>query len=287
MSKKNSVALLTDSTATLPAELTKEYPIEIVLQHIIWGTEDMLDLKDITAKAFYARLATDPVHPKTSQPPAQEFLNYINQAKRDGAEEAVVLTVSSKLSGTYQSAMQAAEMTDFPVHVFDSRSLGMGLGWQVIAAARAREAGGDAKAMISAAEAVRERICMMLTVDTLDYLHKGGRIGTAAKWAGSLLDLKPQLVVNQVSGLVERGSASRTRKKAVEATYNAFFEKIAGGKKVHVVVHHAAALLEAETWATQIRGEYPTAEVYLNELSPVLGVHGGPGTLALCGYSEE
>jgi DegV family protein with EDD domain len=286
MSKKNSVALLADSTATLPAELTKQYPVEIVLQHIIWGTEDLLDLQDLTAKAFYARLSTDPIHPKTSQPPAKEFLDHLEQVKKEGAQEAVVLTVSSTLSGTYQSAMQAAKMTDFPVHVHDSRSVGMGLGWQVIAAARVREAGGDAKAMIAAAESVRQRICMMLTVDTLDYLHKGGRIGTAAKWAGSLLDLKPQLIVNPESGLVERGSASRTRKKATEATYNAFFEKIQSGKKVHVVVHHAAALLEAETWVTQIRGEYPTAEVYLNELSPVLGVHGGPGTLALCGYSE-
>src|SRR5574341_1953165 len=100
MSKgKQAIALMTDSTANLPDTLVKKYSIYIVPQHVIWGTEDLLDGVDITTQKFYQRLASDPVHPKTSQPPGKEFADWIQKARKDGAKEVVICTVSSALSG--------------------------------------------------------------------------------------------------------------------------------------------------------------------------------------------
>jgi DegV family protein with EDD domain len=157
----------------------------------------------------------------------------------------------------------------------------------VIAAARAREKGADLDKIVAAAEAVRSRTAVMLTVDTLTFLHRGGRIGGAAMMIGTALDIKPQLIVDSVTGLVVAGARTRTRRKAVDATYRAFFARMDTSKPMHIGVHHAEALDECEALVARVKSDYPTAEVVTNEITPVLGTHGGPGTLALCGYYEE
>ncbi len=282
----HKIAIIADSTCSIPADLVKKYDIRIIPQHVIWGTEDLLDSVDIDAKAFYERLAKDPVHPKTSQPPATEFAQFLKKAKKDGAKEALICTISEPLSGTFASAEQAKAEANIPVHVHDSRSAGMGLGWQVIAAARAREKGASLEEMVAAAENVRKHLAVILTVETLEFLHRGGRIGGAGKLVLSAINLKPQLEINPETGEVDRGELTRTRRKAVEATYRAFFKKIDTHKPFHVAVHHAAAAEECDALVAQVRREYPAAEVVMTELTPVLGTHLGPGTLALCGYSE-
>lgn len=281
---KSSTAVITDSTCNIPPELVKQYNIYVVLQHLIWGTEDLLDQKDIDSAGFYERLARDPIHPKTSQPPTPEFAAVIEQAKQEGATQALVLTVSQPLSGTFGSARQAAENAEIPVEVYDSRSAGMGLGWQVLAAARARDAGSDATGMIEAAKKAREHLQMLLVVDTLEYLHKGGRIGGAQKLIGTALNLKPRLRVNPVSGLVEPVERTRTRSKAVEGMYQAFFEEMDVSKPMHIAVHDAAAPQDAQAMVERIRNQYHPAELYVTPLTPVIGAHVGPGTLAITGY---
>lgn len=282
------IALITDSTASLPPNIVKQYNIYVVSQHLIWGTEDLRDLKDIDAKTFYERLPKESVHPKTSQPVASEFLEAVNEAKKkDGATEAVVLCISSPLSGTYQSAVQAKEQADIPLHVVDTRSVGMGLGWQVIAAARAREAGADAAGMIEAARKVHKHLAMVLTVDTLEYLHKGGRIGGAKHLIGTVLNIKPQLIVDREAGIIQPGKNSRTRKKAIEAMWEQFFSQIDTSKPLHIAIHHAAALPEAEELCKRVKEKYPNSETILIELTPVVGAHAGPGLLALTGYYED
>jgi DegV family protein with EDD domain len=210
----------------------------------------------------------------------------IEQAKQDGAKQAVVLTVSEPLSGTNSSANQSAKMVDIPVTVVDSRSVAMGLGWQVLAAARARDAGADVAGMVKAAEDVRKSLQMLFVVDTLEYLHKGGRIGGARKLIGTALNLKPRLQVNPVSGIVESVENTRTRSKAVDGMYKAFFQKMDTSKPMHVAVHHTADLKGAEALAERIRNEYKPAELMIAELTPIIGVHGGPGLLAIVGYNE-
>jgi DegV family protein with EDD domain len=284
---KSPTAVITDSTCNIPAELVKQHNIYIVSQHLIWGTEDLQDLKDIDASGFYERLPRDPIHPKTSQPPAREFADVINKAKSDGAKQALVMTVSAPLSGTHASAQQSKELVDIPVEVFDSRSAGMGLGWQVLVAARAGEAGADIEGMMAAAVKARETLQMLLVVDTLEYLHKGGRIGGAQKLIGTALNLKPRLRVNPDSGMIEPVERTRTRSKAVEGMYQAYFDKMNTSKPMHVAVHHAATPKDGQDLVDRIRREFNPVEIVMTELTPVLGTHVGPGCLAITGYYEQ
>jgi DegV family protein with EDD domain len=280
------VALFTDSTSSIPADLAERFHIGVVPMHIIWGQEDMLDGVEITAQEFYHRLSTDPVHPKTSQPNASQFAEVIEAARKAGAKEAMVIAISTQLSRAGESATQARDLVSIPVHIYDSRSSGMGLGWQLIAAARAQEAGGDAEAMLAAAEKARQHMAIMLTVDTLEYLHRGGRIGGAAKLIGTALNIKPRLYVDHQSGTVEPGEKIRTRKKAVDSIYKAFFDVMDTTRPLHIAVHHAAAMEEAEALAARIRSEYAPQELLVVDLPPVVGVHVGPGTLGIAGYFE-
>ena len=281
------IAIITDSTCNIPPEMIDQYHIYVVPQHLIWGTEDLLDERDITPDQFYERLVKDPVHPKTAQPPAPDFAREIERACQDGAAQVFLATLSAELSGTFASAKQAAEESQIEVRVHDSKSVAMGLGWQVVAAARARDKGGGLDEMEAVAEAARKHTCMMLTLDTLDFLYKGGRIGGARRLVGTALNIKPRLVVDSETGLVTAGESSRTRSKAIEATYQAFFARMKPGRPLHVAVHHARAEQACQALAERVRTEYPTAEVIMNGITPVLGTHGGPGALALAGYYED
>lgn len=283
---KNNIALITDSTCDLPRQYLEQYNIEVVPLTIIWGEEQFRDGVDLSPEDFYQRLGKDPVIPTTSQPTPQEMVQVYEKVKENGAEEIVILTISSAMSGTYTSASKAAELMDIPVHVLDSRANSMSLGWQVLAAARAREKGGDVQAMLSAAEKARGSMVLMISLDTLEFLHKGGRIGGASHFIGTLLNLKPQITVNHHSGEVEGGRRSRTRKKALADLYTDFFAQIDSGKSLRVAVLHNAALEEAEEIANQIREEFQPEELIIGIVSPVLGVHTGPGAVAICGYTE-
>ena len=284
--RANHIALITDSTCDIPPLLMEQYNIIRAPQYLIWGTEQLRDQIDISTEAFYERLLNDPIHPKTAKPSAADFAAHIEEAKANGAEEAVIITLSSQMAGVIDSARQAQDMVDIPIHAVDSLSVSMGLGWQVLAAARAREAGGDAEAMVAAANKVRETLAVIFSVDTLEYLHKGGRIGGAAKLVGTALDLKPQLYVDHTTGRIEPGERTRTRKKALERVYHAFFEQMDTSKPMHVTVLHIAAEEEAKTFSERIKGEYNPGELLFSLTSPIVGTHGGPGTLGIAGYYE-
>jgi len=283
---KHKIALITDSTCDLSLNYRKQYDIEVVPLTIIWGEEQFRDGVDLAPEDFYQRLETDQVIPTTSQPTPQEMVQLYEKAKKNGAEEIVILTISSAMSGTHESAKKAAELVDIPVHVQDSKSNTMSLGWQVLAAARAREAGGDVQAMVTAAKQARDNMVLMISLDTLKFLHKGGRIGGASHFIGTLLNLKPQITVNHQSGEVEGGRRSRTRKKALIDLYSDFFAQIDSSKSLRVAVLHNAALEEAEEIANRIQQEFHPEELVLGFVSPVLGVHTGPGAVAICGYTE-
>ncbi len=282
----HKIIVITDSTSDLPEDLRAQYDIRIVPLFVIWGKEQLRDKVDITPEAFYQRLPNDPIHPKTSQPAPGDFLAAYETAKKDGAEEIVVITISSAISGTYQSAKQAADLTDVPVHVYDSKSASMGLGFQVLAAARARQNGADVKGMIAAADAARQNMQFFITLNTLEYLHKGGRINTASRFLGTMLSIKPQIYIDHQTGLIEAGQRARTRGKALEATYQDFFRNIDVRKTLHVAVLHNAAPAEAEEMAQRIRENYQPSELFITIVSPVLGVHTGPEAIAIAGYTE-
>ncbi|NDJ55158.1 MAG: DegV family protein [Chloroflexi bacterium] len=288
MGDTHKTAIITDSTCDIPQALSDELGIFVIPQHVIWGTEDMKDGVDIQPKGFYERLKREKQNPTTSQPPASEFIDYLNKAKENGAERALIITVSQELSGTNASALQAQQQIDMPVEVVDSRSVSMGLGWQVIAAARARNAGGDVTAMISAAQKAREQGTVLFYVDTLEYLHRGGRVSATRKLIGTMLNIKPQLIVDHTTGTIEAGPRTRTRSKAVEKLYEDFLavmSKYSG--KLRTVVLHADQHKDAEAFGDRLKTDCDVAELYVSWVSPVLGVHTGPGAIAFAGYIES
>jgi DegV family protein with EDD domain len=283
----HKIALLTDSTCDIPAEYIDKYQIGVIPLTIIWGDDQFRDGIDINAEDFYKRLDIDPLLPTTSQPTPQEMLTAYQAAQSAGAEEILIVTISSAMSGTHESARAAATMMDLPVRVLDSKANSMSLGWQVLAAARAREGGGDLQSMIDAAEQARSSMVYIITLDTLEYLHKGGRIGGASHFIGNLLNLKPQITVNHISGEVEGGRRSRTRKRALSDLYEDFFSQIDSRKTLHIAVLHNAAQEEAQFLADKIQSEYQPEEMLLSIVSPILGVHTGPRAVAICGYVDS
>lgn len=286
----SSIAIIADSTCDIPAELIEQYRIDIVPQIIIWANEELRDRVDIQPAEFYQRLSTAPQLPTTSQPTMKSFGEHYRAAQDAGATEVVVLTVSSAMSGTYQSALQAAQLVEMPVHVIDAKGPTMSLGWQTLAAARAREAGADVAGIMAAIDHVRQTLVQFVYMDTLEYLYKGGRIGNATRFIGALLDLKPIVEINHLTGLVEGADRVRTRRKGIEALYQHFFRKfdamIAAQRPLHIAVLHGGAPEDAALLAERVRQEYRPAELLVNITGPVLGLHTGPRALALCGYAE-
>ena len=280
------IALVTDSTCDIPQDWRKKYEITVLPLTIVFGEEQLLDDVDISAQAFYERLGADPHHPTTSQPTPNDFKTIFQKVQDAGAEQILCITISSAMSGTMASAVQVAKDFPIPVHVMDSRNNSMGLGWQVIAAARAREAGGGMKEMLAAAEHIRDRIVYYISLDTIEYLSKGGRIGDAVKWVDSVLQIKPLITVKRDTGTVGIGLPARSRKLGLQNLYKTFFKQLDTTKPMHITVLHNNVLADAEAMAARIKAEYDPAELFIEIVNPILGVHTGPGAVALCGYSE-
>ncbi len=280
------VAIVTDSTCDIPSIWRTQYSLQIIPLTIIWGNQQYLDGVDIRPDEFYARLPQSDLHPTTSQPAPQNFRAAYDQAVTDGAQSILVFTMSSAMSGTYQSAVQATADLPVPITVVDSKSNSMGLGWQVLAAARELGNGRDAAAALAAAVKVRNGLAYLITLDTLEYLNRGGRIGGAAQFIGNLLKIKPLIYVNHDTGKVEAGIPARTRNRAIEGLYKDFFHRLDGDGKLHLVVLHNGAADEAEQLAERVNAEYSPAELFISLTSPILGAHTGPRALALCGYRE-
>ena len=282
------IKIITDSTCDIDAELLKQYDIAVVPCYIIWGKEQYLDRVTMSPQEFYERIESDPQQPTTSQPTIEDFCRAYEKAIEKGATEIVCITISSAMSGTFQMASTAAKMVGVPVHVVDSKGNTMMLGWQVIAAARAVEAGKSVQEVLQAVEAVRQRIYLYVGLDTISYLAKGGRIGDAINWLSNTLSIKPLVAVNRESGKVTPVALYRTHKAVVEGLYKKFTNAIGQQiGKLHIAVMHGNALEEAEKLAARLREELKPVELFINITGPVLGLHTGPGALALCGYVES
>lgn len=280
-------ALMADSTCDIPQSLVEQYQIAIIPQVVVWGEEVLRDRVDISPDAFYRRLANDPVLPTTSQPSPKVFQTHYQTEIDRGAEEIVLFTVSSAMSGTFQIATQVGKQMSVPVHVVDSKSPTMSMGWQTLTAARAREQGASATAMIAAAAEARERMAQIVLMDSLDHLARTGRIGKATQMLGSLINLKPLIRINHQTGIVEPAGRARTRKKAVNLLIQTFFNELDTEKPLRIAVLHGNALPEAEALAERIKAEYNPKELIINITGPVLGINTGPSALALSGFAEK
>lgn len=281
------IAILTDSTCDIPPELLEEYHIHVIPQRVIWGEETYRDRIDISPEIFYRRLEKEAQHPTTTQPSPADFQSTYQEIFSGGAQTILTFTVSSAMSGTYRLARQTAEEMERPIRVIDSKGPTMSLGWQVLAAARAREQGGSVEEIIRQADLVRDSLNQIVYLNTLKYLHKGGRIGTAARWIGGMLNFKPLVRINHQSGEVEPAGRARTEHNGLDMLWDKFFQPFEPAKPTHIAVLHGSAPERAQALAERIRSEIQPQELILNITGPVLGVNTGPGALALCGYRQS
>jgi len=280
------VALLSDSTCDIPDHLVNQYQISIIPQTVIWNEDVLLDRVELSPLEFYQRLENETIYPKSALPTPESILSAYRKASEQGSKRAMMFTVSSQMSGTYQLAKKMAENSPIPVDVVDGKGPTMSLGWQVLAAARCQVDGGNHRDMIQAAAAARSTMVQFVLMNTLEYLHKGGRIGRAALMLGSLLDFKPLVEINHQTGIVEAAGRIRTRRKGLEELWNQFFMKMDPTKTLHIAVLHGNAKKEAQELADRISETFHPAELLINITGPVLGINTGHGALALCDYSE-
>lgn len=276
----SKIAVVTDSTTYLPNDLVKKYNISIAPQVLIWGEETLKDGVDIKSNEFFTRLKSSQVMPTTSQvsiPSFQEiFENLVSQDN-----EVIALLVSAKLSGTNQSATQAKELMGTAggkVHIVDSQSVAMALGFQAMAVARAIETGANLKESIALAERLHENTGVFFAVDTLEFLHRGGRIGGAQRFLGTMLNMKPILAIQD--GRVEGIERIRTKSKAQDRVLELVKEKVGGRTPVRIATLHANAPAEAKSLLDRAVKDLNPVESVFTEVSPTVGTHAGPGRSA-------
>ncbi len=271
--------IVTDSTAYIPKSLVDRYGIRVAPQVLIWGKETFRDGVDILPEAFYARLKISKEMPTTSQV-SPGTLTSIFQPILDAGDSVLGVFVSSGLSGTLASAIQAKDgLGGQPIELVDSRTTAMALGFQVIAAARAIEGGATLKEATAVAVRAQQSTGVIFVVDTLEFLHRGGRIGGAAKFLGTALSLKPLLEVRE--GKVEAIERVRTKTKALERMLDIVEERIGNRTPVRLATVHAAVQEEAQRVLETAKARFAPVESFLTEASPVVGTHAGPGTVGL------
>lgn len=277
----SQVAVITDSTAYLPAELIKQYNITIIPLSIIWGENNYQDGVDIQPDEFYKRLASSKDSPTTSQVTILAMKSAFENLLGQGYD-VLGIFLSSKFSGTVQSAIQATEMMPNAagrISIVDSYTTTMAMGWPVLMTARAAKAGENLLACQRVAENARDNSGVLFVVETLEYLHRGGRIGGAQALFGTILNIKP--VLEMQDGRIESVEKIRTKSKALDRILELATERIAGRKPVRVATVHANAEAEATALLEAARLKLNPIESYCCPLSPVVGNHAGPGTVAL------
>ncbi|HEX9838967.1 MAG TPA: DegV family protein [Anaerolineales bacterium] len=277
----SKIAVVTDSTTYMPPELVRKHNISVAPQVLIWGDQTYKDGVDIDSREFFTRLKTTKVMPTTSQVAVISFQE-IFQDLVDKGFEVLALLVSSKLSGTVQSALQARDLMASArdkVNVVDSQSVAMALGFQALAVARAIEAGASLKEAIALAEKSHEFTGVFFAVDTLEFLHRGGRIGGAQRFIGSALNIKPILAIQE--GRVEGIERIRTKSKAQDRVLELCIEKVNRRTPVRLATLHANAAEDAKALLTRAEQALKPIESIFTEVSPTVGTHAGPGTVGL------
>ncbi len=279
------VALVTDSTAYLPAELAAATPapLTVVPLHVVIGGSERREGVDVSVRDLSEALrAFTPV--STSRPSPLELLAAYEAAAGAGATEVVSVHLSSAMSGTYESAVLAAQLSPVPVQVVDSRSLGMAMGFAVLAAAAASARGDSAHEVAEIAGRCARSAEVVFYVDTLEYLRRGGRIGAASAMLGSALAIKPilTLVDGSIRPLERVRTSGRALARLADLTTAAAARMQTAGAVVDIAVQHLDSPDRARALAATLRQHMPeVGHLVVAELGAVVGAHVGPGTLAV------
>ncbi len=269
--------IVTDSMADVPEDLAKKYNITIIPVNVLFGTECYRDGVDLTTEQFYARLVSSKSLPTTAVPSLGTFIEaYENVAK--AADEILVITISHKLSGTFETASRAAEMakTKKRIKVIDSLHVVMGEGLLVVLAAKAAKEGASLDEIMKLVQKNIPRTEERMAFDTLEYLKKGGRIGAGQAFLGSILKLNPILCLRD--GEVYPISRERSRAKAMESLFNF---TLSYTNVEAIAVEDATTPNEADALAQRLKANFPDKPVYRSKVGAVMGTHVGPSVIAV------
>lgn len=272
-----TVKIVTDSAADLPPTLAEELGITVVPVYLRFGDEVYRDRVDISEGEFYQRLLHDPIHPSTTQPSPQDFATVYDKLSRD-ADGIISIHISSKLSGTYNSAVQGKKMVrnQCPIEIVDSQTLTIALGLIVIQASKMAKSGMSLQQIVDEVGKIIPNVHLLILFDTLKYLAKGGRIGKAKALLGSVLNIKPLLTVRH-GELVPSGQV-RTRSKGM----GRLLDFVNNATEIQdLAILYSTTPDEAKSLVERTSNIFPKEQTILARLGPGLGVHGGPGILAI------
>jgi DegV family protein with EDD domain len=277
------IKIVTDTTAYLSEAYVREHDIRVVPLTIHFGVEAFKETFELSNEEFYARLKSAPAMPTTSQPSPGEFLDAY-RAIADAGHAILVLPISSGLSGTYASAIAAKDMLPGTrISVVDTLCTSLALELMLRAAVDAIERGATLPQVAEQMESLKRRICTLFVVDTLEYLAKGGRIGSAKAFLGTMLSVKPILTLN--GGAIEALEQVRTKRKAVARMLDLIESHVGShGRQAKIAVTHSLAREEAEAVRRELVERLGCPEPSLAELGPVIGAHTGPGVVAVAAY---
>jgi DegV family protein with EDD domain len=277
-----TVKIVTDSAADLPPTLAEELGITVVPVYLRFGDEVYRDRVDISEDEFYHRLLHDPIHPSTTQPSLQDFADTYQKLSQE-ADGIISIHITSRLSGTYNSAIQGKKLVEdrCPIEVVDSQTVSIANGLIAIEAAKIAKSGKSLQQVVAEVRQIIPSVHLIILLDTLKYLAKGGRIGKAKALLGSVLNVKPLLTVKD-GELVPVGQV-RTRSKGVQRLFD-FVNNATGIQDLSIV--YSTTPDEAQILAERIGSIFPRERITLARVGPALGVHAGPGALAL-GFREK
>jgi DegV family protein with EDD domain len=278
-----NVVVVTDSTATVPTDLIQQLNIRIVPIPIIYDRQTFWDGVDVTASEVYHWLRTSESIPTTAAPSVGDFLR-VYAAAGEEASGVISIHMSPRLSSTYNVALTASQLVDgVPIHVLNCRTAAMGQGFVVLEAARAAAAGAPLETVVSRAETVVSKIDLLFTLETFEYLHRGGRVGGAVALVATLLEIRPVLCLTD--GHIEVLVKTRTKRKALQSILERMAAKV-NGRPLHAAIFHADAPAEGEEFRQSIAERFHCVELYVTEFTPVMGAHTGPGVLGVAFYAE-
>jgi fatty acid kinase fatty acid binding subunit len=276
----SKIALVTDSTASMPQEMVNRYGIIVAPQILLWDKDTFEDGVNITPNEFYTRLKKTTVMPTTTQVTVAKFFE-IYQSLLAQDYQILTIIISAKLSGTLNSALQAKAMlpADAPIEIIDSNSTAMALGFHILTVARAIQDGANMSESVALAQKAKEHTGVFFAVDTLEFLHRGGRIGGATRFLGTMLNFKPILELRD--GRVEAIERVRTRSKSLSRIVELAIEQIGSRTPVRLSTLHANAPEDAKLVLQEASSKLNPVETVFSEVSPVVGVHAGPGVVGL------
>lgn len=279
-----TVKIITDSVSDITSDMAEELGVTVIPLTVLFGHDAFLDRVTISPEEFFHRLTHDNIWPTTTQPSPGAFAEIYDRLAEE-TDEIMVITLSSKISGTYQSAMAAKELTKKKcrIEVIDSLTVAMGLGLVVIATAKEAGKGAGLDELIAFTRRALQRSHFIAYFDTVTYLAKGGRIGKARGLLGAMLSVKPILIVD------EGEMSQKTRMRSLGAGMDYLYNFVAGFSNniEELAVEYTTTPDEADRLVERLSAIYPQERIYRSTVSPVLGTYGGPGAIAITVLEAE